>query len=56
MLHSEESIRHKIRDISKPNYAVAKLTWLSTSLLWSIFACCSTLFSKPPTYIYTVTR
>ena len=30
------------------------LTWLSTSLLWSIFACCSTLFSKPPTYIYTV--
>jgi hypothetical protein len=23
-------------------------------LLWSIFACCSTLFNKPPTYIYTV--
>jgi hypothetical protein len=27
---------------------------LSPSLLWSIFACCSTLFSKPPKYIYTV--
>ena len=24
------------------------------TLLWSIFACCSRLFSKPPTYIYTV--
>jgi Na+/melibiose symporter-like transporter len=23
-------------------------------VIWSIFACCSTLFSKPPTYIYTV--
>jgi hypothetical protein len=30
------------------------ITWLSTSLLWSIFVCCSRLFSKSPAYIYTV--
>jgi hypothetical protein len=52
--YSEESIRHKNREIFKQNQTVAELTWLSTSLLWSIFAWCSTLFSKPPTYIYTV--
>jgi hypothetical protein len=51
MLHSGESIRHKYRDIYQN-----RIKQFGCNVVVMIAISCSTLFSKSPTYIYTVTR